>query len=221
MSSSRVCLVDIFLSRTTQMKETEHIKISLYLGHFMIHRVQWKCRLLPAVICVIHFMNHPTNHILNVIPDNVTFIKLWGSIKSVSLKDYILNINHWMYCPKHKHLSKLLLINGDIPFERSWNLSLVLFFLHFQGLKILPREENFPFPFSWDCELPTTTSQLAREDFSSPSAKSESQQEQFWMSWPLNNGKQPTGFYNRKYLCEWMFLTITTDIRAPLSNKNN
>jgi len=34
-----------------------------------------------------------------------------------------------------------------LPLERSWNLSLVFFFLHFQGLKILPRVENLPLRF--------------------------------------------------------------------------
>lgn len=61
-----------------------------------------------------------------------------------------------------------------LPLERSWNFSLVLFFRHFQGLKILPRVESLPFCFSWGVGvLPTTTSQFAREAFSSPSTANE------------------------------------------------
>lgn len=66
-----------------------------------------------------------------------------------------------------------------VPLERSWNLSLVFFFLHFQGLNSFPNDESFPFcccrgadAFWVLVALSTTTSQLASDDdFSKPSTE--------------------------------------------------
>lgn len=64
----------------------------------------------------------------------------------------------------------------DLPLERSWNLSLVFFFLQFQGLKSFPNEDSFPrcCRAGWEfwvlAVLSTTTSGPDREDdFSRPS----------------------------------------------------
>lgn len=63
-----------------------------------------------------------------------------------------------------------------LPVVRSWNLSLVFFFLHFHGLNNFPSDDSLPRccrdagAFWVLLALSTTTSQLARDDdFSSPS----------------------------------------------------
>lgn len=63
--------------------------------------------------------------------------------------------------------SKVMIL---IPAEVSLNLSLVFFFLHFQGLKILPMVESFPFLLKGGvCEPAVGPSEFAREALSSPS----------------------------------------------------
>lgn len=58
----------------------------------------------------------------------------------------------------------------SIPAEVSLNLSLVFFFLHFQGLKILPMVESFPFLLKGRvCEPAVGPSEFAMEALSSPS----------------------------------------------------
>lgn len=77
---------------------------------------------------------------------------------------------------KNKKHSKLH-VSHILPVERSWNLSLVFFFLHFQGLNSLPNVESFPrcccdpWAFLVLEALSTTTSQLATDDFSKPSTR--------------------------------------------------
>lgn len=65
-----------------------------------------------------------------------------------------------------------------LPLERSWNLSLVFFFLHFQGLNSFPSDDSLPRccrdagAFWVFVALSTTTSQLASDDdFSNPSTR--------------------------------------------------
>lgn len=57
-----------------------------------------------------------------------------------------------------------------IPADVSLNLSLVFFFLHFQGLKILPMVESFPFLLKGGVWEPAVgPSEFAIEALSSPS----------------------------------------------------
>lgn len=57
-----------------------------------------------------------------------------------------------------------------IPADVSLNLSLVFFFLHFQGLKILPMVESFPFLLKGGVWEPAVgPSEFATEALSSPS----------------------------------------------------
>lgn len=96
---------------------------------------------------------------------------------------FTLNVRHASESTSHAFANQMPVIacsysvtQDSLPLERSWNLSLVFFFLHFQGLKSFPRDDSLPrccrdaWAFWVLVALSTTTSQLASDDdFSNPS----------------------------------------------------
>lgn len=71
-----------------------------------------------------------------------------------------------------------------IPADVSLNLSLVFFFLHFQGLKILPMVESLPFLLKGGvCDPGAGPSELAIEALSKPSTKKQTKKAKVTEGW--------------------------------------
>lgn len=118
-----------------------------------------------------------------------------SSLVGGTLLLFTLNVRHASKSTSHAVANQKPVIScsyhvtqDGLPLERSWNLSLVFFFLHFQGLNSFPRDDSLPlccrdaWAFWVLVALSTTTSQLASDDdFSNPSTGRHTwRKEQMW-----------------------------------------
>lgn len=139
---------------------------------------------------------------------------------------FILNVQHASKSTSHAGANQKPVIScsyyvtqDGLPLERSWNLSLVFFFLHFQGLNSFPRDDSLPlccrdaWAFWVLVALSTTTSQLASDDdFSNPStARHTWRKEKMWhyKSWyKLHTQARSTDLYMDQWVNVYSYMEI-------------